>query len=228
MFLTFPQKSSQALPKYKGDLELTDHSAGSLTSQAYLKPGIARTNCWPTPPKGFGRCRMAGRTRIPAATIERRMDAGHGRTISRHHSRHRVPKAYEFSWNDEVLAMNQFAGVLTSATEAVASGMNTRDKGTPVVVYNPLNVEREDVVEATVALPDCNENCPRSRTGRQSDSSAVARKGTRSCSWLRCRRLDSQSTMYSPQIAGSVRFSANGDCIIAGKCALSDQAGSKR
>ena len=31
--------------------------------------------------------------------------------------------------------------------------MNTQTRGTPVVVYNPLNIAREDVVEATVALP---------------------------------------------------------------------------
>ncbi len=49
--------------------------------------------------------------------------------------------------------MNQFAGVLTSATEAVASGMNTQTKGIPVVVYNSLNIAREDVVEAKVNLP---------------------------------------------------------------------------
>jgi alpha-mannosidase len=65
-----------------------------------------------------------------------------------------LPKAYEYSWNDEVLAMNQFAGVLTSATEAVASGLNTEAKGTAVVVYNPLNISREDVVEAQVSFPN--------------------------------------------------------------------------
>ncbi len=65
-----------------------------------------------------------------------------------------IPKAYEYSWNDELLAMNQFAGVLTSATEAVASGMNTQTKGTAIVVYNPLNIPREDIVEATVSFPN--------------------------------------------------------------------------
>jgi alpha-mannosidase len=50
--------------------------------------------------------------------------------------------------------MNQFAGVMTSATEAVASGLNTETKGTAVVVYNPLSIAREDVVEATVAFPN--------------------------------------------------------------------------
>jgi alpha-mannosidase len=60
-----------------------------------------------------------------------------------------TPKSYEYSWNDDVIAMNQFAGVLTSASSAVASGLNTQVEGTAIVVYNPLNVEREDVVEVS-------------------------------------------------------------------------------
>ncbi len=31
--------------------------------------------------------------------------------------------------------------------------MDTQGKGTPIVVYNPLNIAREDVVEARVAFP---------------------------------------------------------------------------
>src|SRR5688500_18725171 len=64
-----------------------------------------------------------------------------------------TPKAVEFSWNDDVIALNQFASVLTSATEGIVGAMNTQTAGVPVVVYNPLNIEREGVVEATVALP---------------------------------------------------------------------------
>ena len=33
-----------------------------------------------------------------------------------------TPRAYQYSWNDDNIAANQFAGVLTSATEAIASG----------------------------------------------------------------------------------------------------------
>jgi alpha-mannosidase len=64
-----------------------------------------------------------------------------------------TPKAFEFAWNDDVIAMNQFAGVLTSATNAIASALNTEAKGTAIVVYNPLNIAREDIVEATVQFP---------------------------------------------------------------------------
>src|SRR5262249_49347511 len=64
-----------------------------------------------------------------------------------------TPQAYRYSWNDDVLAMNQFSSMLTSATEVVAAAIDTQGKGIPVVVYNPLNIEREDVVEATVVFP---------------------------------------------------------------------------
>ncbi len=53
-----------------------------------------------------------------------------------------------------MIAMNQFAGVLTNATEAVAAALNTETKGVPIVVFNPLNIAREDVVEASVNFPD--------------------------------------------------------------------------
>src|SRR5437660_9809234 len=46
--------------------------------------------------------------------------------------------------------MNQFAGVITSAANAIAPALNTESKGAAIVVYNPLNVEREDIVEASV------------------------------------------------------------------------------
>jgi alpha-mannosidase len=49
--------------------------------------------------------------------------------------------------------MNQFAGVLQSATEAVAAGLNTDAKGVPIVVFNPLGIDREEIVEANVNFP---------------------------------------------------------------------------
>jgi len=61
-----------------------------------------------------------------------------------------TPKAYEFAWNDDAIALNQFAAVLTSATEGVASEMDTESKGVPLVVFNPLSIAREDVVEAAL------------------------------------------------------------------------------
>ena len=47
-----------------------------------------------------------------------------------------IPKAYEFAWNDELLSLNRFSHVLTSAVRGVASMMNTSGDGQPIVIYN--------------------------------------------------------------------------------------------
>jgi alpha-mannosidase len=154
MFGDIPADKISALPKYKGDLELTEHSAGSLTSQAYMKRWNRKSELLAD---------AAERASIAAEWLggrsyprQRLNDAWALVTGGQFHDiipGTSIPKAYEYSWNDEVLALNQFAGVLTSAADAIASGMNTQGKGAPVIVYNPLSVEREDVVEATVVLP---------------------------------------------------------------------------
>ena len=63
-----------------------------------------------------------------------------------------IPKAYEYAWNDEIMAFNGFAAVLTDSAGAVSRGLDTRVKGKAVVVYNPLAIEREDVVEAQIGF----------------------------------------------------------------------------
>jgi alpha-mannosidase len=69
-----------------------------------------------------------------------------------------LPKAYEYAWNDEVLALNQFADVAERSSAAVLSTLNTTAKGVAVAVYNPLPIEREDAIEVTIpvagAIPD--------------------------------------------------------------------------
>lgn len=62
-----------------------------------------------------------------------------------------IPEAYTFSWNDEILTLNRFAQVLRDAVGTVARTLDTRVKGRPVVVYNPLSFERTEVVEATIS-----------------------------------------------------------------------------
>ena len=64
-----------------------------------------------------------------------------------------LPRVYQYVWNDEVIAMNSFAEVLRDAVGAVATGLDTRATGVPLVVYNPLSIAREDVVEAEAGLP---------------------------------------------------------------------------
>ena len=151
MFLDITPTEVKGLPHYTGEMELTNHSAGSLTSQGYQKRWLRKEELLAEAAEEASvAAEWLGARKYP---LERLNNAwtlqmgGHFHDIAAGTA---TPKAYEFAWNDDVIALNQFAGVLTSASEGIASAMNTEGKGVPIVVFNPLNVEREDVVEATV------------------------------------------------------------------------------
>ena len=47
-----------------------------------------------------------------------------------------IPRAYEFSWNDELLSLKTFSDVLTHSVSAIVRKMDTNVSGQPIVVYN--------------------------------------------------------------------------------------------
>jgi len=154
MFLDITPAQAAGLPRYTGEMELTNHSAGSLTSQAYQKRWIRKEELLAdAAEKASIAAEWLGARPYP---LQRLNDAwtlamgGHFHDIAAGTA---TPRSYEFAWNDDVIALNQFAGVLTNATEGVAAALNTETKGIPLVVFNPLNIAREDLVEASVSFP---------------------------------------------------------------------------
>jgi alpha-mannosidase len=143
------------LPRYKGDLELINHSAGSLSSEAYQKRWIRKNELLAdAAEKASIMAAWLGGSPYPLQRLNNAWTLVMGGQFHDLLPGTATPKAFEFAWNDDVIAMNQFAGVLTSATEAVASGMNTQTRGAAIVVYNPLNISREDIVEAKVSFAE--------------------------------------------------------------------------
>jgi len=154
MFLDIKPEQTDRLPRYKGDLELTNHSAGSITSQAYMKRWNRLNEVLADDAE---RASLAAEWLAGLPYPLRRLNdawtlvmGGQFHDILPGTS---IPKAYEYSWNDEALAMNQFAGVLTSAASGASSALDTQVEGVALVVFNPLNIEREDIVEAAVTFP---------------------------------------------------------------------------
>jgi alpha-mannosidase len=154
MFLDITPSEAAGLPRYTGEMELTNHSAGSLTSQAYQKRWLRKEELLAD---------AAEKTSVAAEWLGARMypqerlnDAwmlvmgGQFHDIAAGTA---TPKAYEFAWNDDVIAMNQFAGVLKNASEGIAAALDTQTKGVPIVIFNPLNITREEVVEASIEFP---------------------------------------------------------------------------
>ncbi len=142
------------LPRYKGDLELINHSAGSLTSEAYQKRWMRRNETMAdAAEKASIAAEWLGGRAYPQERLNnawRLVMAGQMHDLLPGTA---TPRAFEFAWNDALVAMNQFTGIVTSASSDVASALDTQTKGTAIVVYNSLNVPREDVVEASVSFP---------------------------------------------------------------------------
>ena len=154
MFLDIKPEMQTKLPRYKGDLELINHSAGSLTSEAYHKRWNRKNEILADAAEkaSVAAAWMGGRP-YPQQRLNDAWTLVMGGQFHDTAAGTATPRTYEFAQNDDVIALNQFADVLTSATEALASGLDTQTTGIPVVVYNSLNIPREDVVEAEVHFP---------------------------------------------------------------------------
>jgi alpha-mannosidase len=154
MFLDMTAAEAAGLPHYTGEMELTNHSAGSLTSQAYQKRWLRKEELLAdAAEKASIAAEWLGARPYPSERLNNAWTlvmGGHFHDIAAGTA---TPRSYEFAWNDDVIAMNQFAGVLNNATEAVAAAMNTEAEGVPLVVFNPLNIAREDLVEASIEFP---------------------------------------------------------------------------
>lgn len=157
MFNDIKPHMTARMPTYRGDLELINHSAGSLTSQAYHKRWVLKNELLADAAE---KSSLAAQWLDARTYPQQRLNdawvlslAGHFHDTAAGTA---TPRAYEFAWNDDLIAANQFEGILTSATEAVASGLDTQTAGTPFVVFNPLNIAREDIAEATVNFAGSN------------------------------------------------------------------------
>ncbi len=154
MFLDIKPEQTSKFPKYKGDLELINHSAGSITSETMMKRWNRKNEVLAdAAEKASVAAELLGGRPYPLDRLNGAWTLVMGGQFHDILPGTATPTAYTFGWNDQLLAANQFAGVVTSATEAVSVGLNTQTKGVPVVVYNSLNIPREDVVEAKVSLP---------------------------------------------------------------------------
>lgn len=157
MFNALTASQKKALPHYKGDLELMQHSTGSLSSEGAMKRWNRKNEfLGETAEKAASAANWLGSQPYPKAAITNawlRFLPGQFHDLMAGTA---LPLAYTYTWNDEVLAMNQFADVLNHSANAVIQDMDTRPakrSGVTLSVYNPLSVSRNDLVSADVTFP---------------------------------------------------------------------------
>ena len=140
------------LPEFRGELTMDVHGNGCYTSQAAMKL-YNRQN------EHLGDA--AERTSVVADwlgeykyPIERL--TGTWRRMIWHQFHDDItgtslPRAYEFSWNDEIISLKSNADILTGSVSGVSRKLDTNVGGTPVVVYNNEAFNVKAVAEAEVS-----------------------------------------------------------------------------
>jgi alpha-mannosidase len=137
------------LPTYSGDLLLIEHSAGSMTSQSYMKRANRKNEALAKSSEQVAvMADWLGSASYPTEKLNNSWELLLGSQFHDILPGTSTPKAYEYAWNDEFIAMNGFSEVLKNSVSAVSHGLNTLVEGKPVVVYNPVAIEREDIVTA--------------------------------------------------------------------------------
>ncbi|MCX7800122.1 MAG: hypothetical protein N2109_07255 [Fimbriimonadales bacterium] len=147
LFRDLSPSDAAKLPLYRGELLMTAHGTGCYTSQAAMKEWNKRNELLADAAEraAVAAWLLAGKP-YPRAVLQ---DAWVRFLWHQFHddlTGTSIPQAYEFSWNDELLAMNRFADVLTSSLAAWCRRMDTRGPGLPVVVFNPSDRPRAGLV----------------------------------------------------------------------------------
>lgn len=136
------------LPVYKGELLLTNHSAGSLTSQAYVKRWNRKNEflAYSAEVSSVMNYCITGKE-YPQSKINRAWELFLSAQFHDILPGTSIPKAYEYSWNDQITAMNIFADIIKNNIRDISYHLNTNVEGTPIVIYNSLPYEREEIIE---------------------------------------------------------------------------------
>ncbi len=143
------------LQRYDGELVMTRHGIGCYTSQAAMKRWNRKNELLAdAAERAAVSAHLLGGYTYPKETLQQAWVRFLWHQFHDDLTGTSIPEAYEFSWSDELLSLNQFSSVLTNAVSAVTPALDTRGKGRSVVVYNPLSTEREDVVELSVLFDD--------------------------------------------------------------------------
>ena len=175
-----PYENHPELPVFDGELPMDVHGNGCYTSQAAMKL-YNRQN------EHLGDA--AERTAVMADWLgtapypsDRLTDSWQRVVWHQFHddlTGTSIPRAYEFSWNDELLALKTFADVVSHSAACVASQMDTQVSGQPVVVYHNESFPVASIAE--VALSDSRDYQVTGPDGKRVASQVVRKEGR---NWL--------------------------------------------
>ena len=143
-----PYEAHPELPSFDGELLMDVHGTGCYTSQAAMKMYNRQNELLgDAAERAAVAAEILGVAEYPSEKLTEAWKRFIWHQFHDDLTGTSIPRAYEFSWNDELLSLKDFSSVLNNSVSAVARLMDTRVNGTPVVMYNPGDTEVTDLVE---------------------------------------------------------------------------------
>lgn len=151
-----PYENHPELPVYKGELLMDVHATGCYTSQAAMKLFNRRNETLAdAAERSAVIADWAGTAKYPKEFLSNAWKRMLWHQFHDDLTGTSIPRAYEFSWNDELISLKHFENVLTSSVGGFSRMLDTQVKGTPVVVYNPAAFAVNEIVEVSFeGLPE--------------------------------------------------------------------------
>ena len=164
------------LPVFDGELPMDVHGNGCYTSQAAMKLyNRQNEHLGDAAERSSVMAEWLGGASYPSALLTNTWQRFIWHQFHDDVTGTSIPRAYEFSWNDELLALKKFSDVLTHGVSAIAARMDTQVKGMPLVVYNNEAFMACSVAE--VKVPEGRDYVVVSPEGKKVKSQVVERNG---------------------------------------------------
>ena len=143
-----PYESHPELPVFDGELLMDVHATGCYTSQAAMKLYNRRNELLAdAAERSAVMADWSGAVPYPKEFLTEAWKRVLWHQFHDDLTGTSLPRAYEFSWNDEIVSLKQFSNVLETSVGGFSGMLDTKVKGTPVVIYNPAGFEVTEVVE---------------------------------------------------------------------------------
>ena len=142
------------LPTYQGELLMKTHGSGCYTSHPEMKKYNRRNELRADAAERISVIAdwLQGGGTYPQEKLNKAWERFLWHQFHDDLTGTSIPAAYTFSWNDELLSLNEFGSEETHGAGILAEALDTTATGVPLVVYNSLSIAREDIVEAVVTF----------------------------------------------------------------------------
>ena len=146
-----PYASHPELPVWKSELLMDVHATGCYTSQAAMKLYNRRNEqLADAAERSAVIADWSGTVKYPKQALTEAWKRVIWHQFHDDLTGTSIPRAYQFSWNDELLSLKNFSDVLETSVEGFSRLLDTRVKGQPVIIHNPAAYPVTEIVEMRI------------------------------------------------------------------------------